>query len=47
MRERIARATLALLASALVFAPFAAQAAVKLFTAQWYTESKGNECKGR
>jgi hypothetical protein len=46
MRERIARATLALLASALVFAPSAAQAAVKLFTAQWYTESKGNECKG-
>ncbi len=34
------------LASALVFAPSAAQAAVKLFTAQWYTESKGNECKG-
>jgi hypothetical protein len=46
MRERSARATLALLASALVFAPSAAQAAVKLFTAQWYTESQGNECKG-
>jgi hypothetical protein len=46
MRERIARATLALLVSALVFAPSAAEATVKLFTAQWYTESKGNECKG-
>ena len=46
MRERIARATLALLASALVFGPSAAQAAGKLVTAQWYTESKGNECKG-
>jgi hypothetical protein len=46
MRERIARAALALLASALVFAPSAAHATVKLFTAQWYAESHGNECKG-
>jgi hypothetical protein len=33
------------LACALVFAPSAAQAAVKLFTAQWYAERGGNECK--
>ncbi len=46
MRERIARATLSLLASALVFAPSAAHAGLKLFTAEWYTESQGNECQG-
>jgi hypothetical protein len=30
----------------LIFGPSAAQAGVKLFTAQWYAESHGNECQG-
>jgi hypothetical protein len=46
MRERIARATLSLLASSLVFAPSAAHARLKLFTAEWYTNSFGNFCRG-
>jgi hypothetical protein len=43
MRERIARATLALLASALVFGPPAAQAGNQLFEGSWTVKSFGNE----
>ena len=44
MREPIARAALALLASALIIGPPAAQAANQMFTAEWSVKAQGNEC---
>ncbi len=44
MGKRIARATLALLASALIIGPSAAQAANQMFTGEWSVKAQGNEC---
>jgi len=46
LRERVARAALALLASALIFGPFAAQAGNQLFEASWTVKALGNERTG-
>ena len=46
MRERIARTTLTLLASAVVFGPSAAQAGDQLFEGSWTIKAFGNELTG-
>lgn len=43
LRERVARAALALLAGALIVGPFAAQAGTQLFEASWTVKALGNE----
>ena len=46
VRERAARDTLAVLASALIFGPSAAQAGTQLFEASWTVKAFGNERTG-